>query len=112
MTEERQMDSLAGRTITWTFDDGPMAGTSIEHSFNSDGTVTWTMLDGEFKGASVREKSYAAVKVSEKVWAISYLAASGHTLTVVLNLGDGRMYGFGSGDKSWEAMHGRFELPH
>ncbi len=105
------MDPLAGRTITWTFEDGPMSGTSIEHAFNPDGSVTWTLLDGEFKGATAREKSYAAVKVSERVWAISYLAASGHTLTVVLNLDDRRMYGFGSGDKSWESMQGRFELP-
>lgn len=106
------MDPLAGRTIKWTFDDGPMAGTSVEHSFNADGTVTWTFLDGEYRGASKREKSYAAVKVSERTWAVSYLAASGHTLTVVLNLDDGRAYAFASNDKSWESMRGRFELTH
>jgi hypothetical protein len=106
------MDSLTGRTIKWIFDDGPMAGATIEHSFNSDGTVTWTVLDGEMKGATRREKSYAAVEVSERTWAISYLAASGHTLTVVLNLDDGRMYGFGSSDKDWSALRGRFELLH
>ena len=104
------MDPLAGRTIKWVFDDGPMAGVNIEHAFHEDGGVTWTLIDGEYKGASAREKAYAAVQVSERVWAVSYLAASGHTLTVVLNLDDGRLYGFGSSEKSWEAMRGRFEL--
>jgi molybdenum cofactor biosynthesis protein MoaF len=105
------MDPLSGRTIKWVFDDGPMAGANIEHAFHADGSVTWTLLDGDYKGATAREKAYAAVKVSERVWVVSYRAASGHTLTVVLNLDDGRLYGFASSDKSWEAMRGRFELP-
>jgi MoaF N-terminal domain len=105
------MDSLAGKTIVWTFDDGPMAGVRIAHDFHHDGGVTWRMVDGEHRGASRREESYAAIEVNEKTWVISYLAASGHTLTVVLNLDDGRMIGFGSNEKSRSVAHGRFELP-
>ena len=104
------MDSLTGRTITWTFDDGPMADIAIEHAFFPDGSVTWTIISGEHKGASRREKAYAAMKVSDRVWAISYLAASGHTLTTVLNLDDGRLYGFGSDEKTLTALHGQFEI--
>jgi hypothetical protein len=50
------------------------------------------------------------VKVNEGTWAISYLSASGHTLTVVLNLDDHRAIGFGSDDKSWYPLTGSFEL--
>jgi phenolic acid decarboxylase len=104
------MNWLAGKTIRWIFVDGPIPGTTFEHSFNEDGSVTWRIADGPHKGATVREKSYAAVKVTERIWAISYLAASGHTLTVVLNLDDHRVVGFGSNDTSWSLSHGTFEL--
>jgi hypothetical protein len=106
------MDSLTGKMIRWTFDDGPMAGVKIEHTFDAEGGVTWHILDGPHEGATLREKSYAAFRVNEKTWVVSYLAASGHTLTVVLNLEDGRAYAFGSNETSWVPMHGRFEIVH
>jgi len=105
------MDTLSGKTIIWTFDDGPMAGVKIEHAFGTDGSVTWTIADGPHQGASVREKAYGAVKVSDGVWLVSYLSASGHTLTVALNVPDGRVFAFGSDNTSWVGpMHGRFAL--
>jgi hypothetical protein len=104
------MDSLAGMTIRWVFDDGPMSGMSIEHSFNTDGSVTWRMIDGQYAGASAREQSYGAVKVNASVWAISYLASSGHTLTTVLDFDTGRVFGFASNNTTWESQHGRFSI--
>ena len=103
-------DAIRGKTIRWTFADGPMAGVPVEHTFNKDGSVVWRIVGGSMKDASAREKEYAAVKISEDVYAISYLAASGHTLTVVLNFSDKRMTGFGSNEKSWTAMKGTFEV--
>lgn len=108
--EAQRMDWLAGKTIRWRFADGPVADWTFDHSFNEDGSVTWRVVDGPHQGATVREKSYAAVKVSEKVWVISYLAASGHTLTVVLNFDDHSMVGFGSNEKSRSTQTGTFEL--
>ncbi len=108
--EDQRMDSLAGKTIRWSFVDGPVPGVTFEHAFGEDGSVTWRIMDGEHKGASRREQPYAAVKVNERTWAISYLSASGHTLTVVLNLDDHRAIGFGSDDKSWYPLTGSFEL--
>ena len=104
------MGLLAGKRIRWSFVDGPIPDTTFEHSFNVDGSVTWTIVDGPHKGASVREKEYGAVKVSENTWALSYLAASGHTLTVVLNLENHRAFAFGSNEKSWEMVNGTFEI--
>jgi hypothetical protein len=108
--EERQMDPLTGKRIKWMFDDGPVAGTTYEHTFGGDGSVTWTIVEGPHQGATEREKSYGAVKVNDKTIAISYLATSGYTLSVVLNLDDQRMFGFASNDKEWYAMKGTFEL--
>ena len=96
---------LPGKIIRWTFTDGPMA-TSFEHEFRDDGTLVWRILDGPMKGGSGEEKKYEAFRVSEDVYAVSYLAASGHTLTVVLNMNDKRMFGFGSNDKEWFALNG------
>jgi hypothetical protein len=108
--EEQRMNSLASKTIRWKFVDGPTAGITFEHLFHDDGSVTWRAVDGPYQGASRKEKSYAGIKVNDRTWAISYLAASGHTLTVVLNLDDGRMVGFGSNDKEWSSQSGTFEI--
>jgi hypothetical protein len=48
--------------------------------------------------------------VSDEAHAISYLAASGHTLTVVLNLATGRMIGFASNDREWSSHAGTLEV--
>lgn len=61
-------------------------------------------------GGSTPEKEYGAVKIAENVLAVSYLAASGHTLTVVLNIESKRIAGFASNDKQWMAMTGTFEF--
>ena len=107
---ERKAEPIRGKIVRWTFTDGPMAGIPIEHTFNEDGTVVWRIIGGSMKGASAKEKEYAAVKITDNVYAVSYLAASGHTLTVVLNFETNRMNGFGSNDKQWQAMSGTFEV--
>lgn len=103
-------DSIRGRTIQWTIVDGPMSGVSFEHVFHADGSVTWRILDGPMKGGSAKEKQYSAVKVAKDAWAISYLAASGHTLTVVLDLETKRMWGVASNEKEWYPTEGTFEF--
>ena len=104
------MDSLCGKTLRWTFTDGPMAGTLIEHTFHIDGSVAWRILEGEGKGVSAQEKRYAAVQVAEGVHTVSYLGKSGHTLTVALNLATGRMFGFASNNTDWQPLTGTFEV--
>ena len=104
------MNTLAGKSITWKFANGSMPGITFEHTFADDGSVTWKILDGEHKGASRREDRYAAVRVNDKTWVVSYLARSGHTLTVVLNLDDGSAVGFASSEKSWEVARGTFAM--
>ncbi|HXT16520.1 MAG TPA: hypothetical protein VN706_12860 [Gemmatimonadaceae bacterium] len=104
------LDLAPGRTITWTFDDGPMAGVPIEHDLNADGSITWRIVGGPHNGVSVREQRYGAEKINDTVWVLSYRAASGHTLTAVLNFADGRVMGYGSDSASWESSHGWFSV--
>jgi hypothetical protein len=93
-------DRLPGRIIRWTFTDGPMPN-SFEHTFRADGSLVWRVLDGPMKGGSGEEKKYDSARVADDVYAVSYLAASGHTLTVIMNLRDKRMYGYASDEKEW-----------
>ena len=110
LQEARPVNALTGKTIRWTFADGPVAGMTFEHDLHDDGSVTWRYVDGDHAGASAREKSCAAVKVNEQTWVLSYLSASGHTLTAVLDFNTSRVIAFGSNDKLWSVQHGTFEL--
>ena len=49
------MESLRGKTVRWTFNDGPVAGMLFEHTLNEDGTIVWRALDGPWKGHSDQE---------------------------------------------------------
>jgi hypothetical protein len=48
--------------------------------------------------------------VSDDVFVISYLAASGYALTVVLNFRNHRMIGFASNEEAWYRQQGTFTL--
>jgi len=100
------MDSLRGATIRWTFVEPPVAGMKFEHTFREDGTLVWRVIDGPGKGASKEEKQYATMKITEAVHVVSYLAASGHTLSVVVDFNTGRVVAFGSDNKEWHPMTG------
>ena len=108
--ERNEMTSLSGKTLRWTFVDGPTAGTTFEHTLHPDGSITWRAVDGAFKGASAREKHYGAVRINDRTWAVSYLASSGHTLTVVLNFANHQATGFASDDKTWHQLSGTFDV--
>lgn len=108
--ERQEMTTLSGKTIRWMFVDGPTAGITFEHTLNPDGSIVWRAADGAFKGASRREKLHGAVRINDQTWAVSYLAESGHTLTVVLNFANHQATGFASDDKTWHQLSGTFEV--
>lgn len=72
--------------------------------------MTRRVLTGPQEGHTADEEEYAAFEVSESVYAVSYLAASGYTLTVVLNFETGEMFGFASGRDQWFPGRGTFEV--
>ena len=61
-------------------------------------------------GAATHEKACATDKVSADVFVISYLAASGYALTVVLNFRNHRVIGFASNEEAWYRQQGTFTL--
>ncbi len=102
-------DSIMGKTLRWTFSDGPTRGATFEHVFHPDGTVSWREAGGK-RGTETRARKAAAVRVSDEVQAVSYLSDSGYTLTLALNFGTGRMVGFASNEQSWYPVAGTFEV--
>jgi hypothetical protein len=100
------MDSLRGATIRWMFVEPPVAGMKFEHTFHDDGTLVWRVIEGPGKGASKEEKQYATMKIADGVHVVSYLAASGHTLSVIVDFNTGRVIGFGSDNKEWHTLTG------
>ncbi len=102
--------SLAGRTLRWTFTDGPTAGTTFEHVFADDGTVTFRDVKNPPPKESKKGPQYASSEVAPSTHIVSYLSPeSGFTLTVAVNLETGRAYGFASNDKQWFALTGTAE---
>lgn len=110
MPDERKPDPITGKTIRFTWDDGPTQGESHEHVFNADGSVDYHKVGGDAKGKPTHEKKYGTAKISDDVYLVSYLAASGFTLTVALNFRDRAIAGFASNDKQWFPVKGRFEV--
>ena len=101
-----QADPLRGKTIRWTFDDGPTRGKSFEHTFADDGSVSFRM-DGGTK--STRVDRYECARIRQDVVALSYLSESGWTLTVILDEKAGSVVAFASNDKQLIVQHGHWE---
>ena len=109
MTASTLPASLQGKTIRWTFQDGPTKGNTFEHTFSRDGALTWHSTGPGSK--EHHESTSAAVKVSDDVHVVSYLSKeSGYTLTVALNLDTGIALGFASNGKEWVQQSGSFEV--
>ena len=103
-------DSVRGRTIRWTWSEGPAAGVTHEHEFRLDATVRWRVLSGPQKGHAAVEERYEVFQASDSVATVSYLASSGYTLTVTLNFETGEMFGIASGKGEWYPGRGTFMI--
>jgi hypothetical protein len=103
--------SLIGKTIRWTFSEGPVKGKTFEHVFAKDGSVAYRMLDPQGKpGKDTHEKPSGVEKVGDSAAVVSYLTSSGYTLTVVLNFADMSVISFASNEKTWSQASGSFEV--
>lgn len=118
MTEPSRDPAIRGKTIQFKWTEGPTRGMTHEHVFHPDGTVEWRdaqpLGSGQPAGRPAQGRpekpSYAAIKVAEQTYLVSYLAASGYTLTVVLNFGNQQLTGFASSAKDWHLVRGTFEV--
>jgi hypothetical protein len=117
-------DQVRGKTIRWTYDDGPMAGKSFEHTFGDDGVVTWRDAGNADKGtkppingkqktgkpATEARAKYEVAAINDDVCAVSYLSESGFTLTSVLDFASGTVVSFASNEKELVPQRGMFEV--
>ena len=110
MDDVRSPNRVTGKTLRFAWTDGPTKGETHEHVFHPDGSVEYAKVEGgKVKGSYTRERRYAAVRITDDVYLVSYLAASGFTLTVAVNFADGTVAGFASNDKQWFPCSGRLE---
>lgn len=100
---------VAGKTIRFSWKDGPTKGKVHEHVFGKDGTVQWHAA-GEAPAAGAEKPKFVDEEIAPGVRLVSYLASSGFTLTVVLNSQTGAISGIASNDKTWMPVHGSFEV--
>jgi hypothetical protein len=110
MTEPEHAREIEGKTIRFIWSDGPTAGKTHEHLFNTDGSVEYAPVENGAPGKFTTEKRYAAFKVAPDVFLVSYLGSSGYTLTVALNFHDNSLCGVASGAKEWFPVKGRFDV--
>ena len=110
-------DPLRGKTLRFTFDDGPMAGKTYDHAFGTDGIVTWTdASSGGVRGANAAPDPestarYEFERVNADVYVVTYLSKAGYTLTSVVDTRTGKLVGFASNEKSLSVHHGTAEAP-
>jgi len=109
-TNIRPLTSLRGKTVRWTFEDGPLEGKTFEHSFADDGTVNWCSVSGGSCGQPHIEKQASTVALTDDVALLSYRSSQGNTLTVALNFNDMKLVAYGSNGEMWSEQRGRFKL--
>lgn len=111
-TKTERTEGIAGHTMRWIWTDGPTQGETHEHVFHEDGTVEWHAagVDAQSNAGPAERPAYAAMKVDDGIYIVSYLAPSGFTLTTVLNFHDHKLYGFASNEKTWSPVQGTFEV--
>ena len=108
--------SLRGKSVRFSWTDGPTKGTTHEHVFHDDGTVEWHAVGDEKKGNGRKETGdvdrpkFVDESVSDGVRMVSYLSDSGYTLTAVLNFNDKSIVGIASNEETWTPVHGSFQI--
>jgi hypothetical protein len=110
MAETKTASRVAGKTFRFAWKDGPTGGKTHEHVFNTDGSVSYGQVEAGAKPQKyTTEKQYAAMDVADDVVLVSYLAASGYTLTVAMNFANHTLIGIASNDKQWFPITGTFQ---
>ena len=68
MAAQGQDDRICGKTIRWSFSEGPVQGKSFEHRFRDDGTVVWRELGGAAPAQGDQETGvpYTAQRLSDE----------------------------------------------
>jgi hypothetical protein len=103
-------DPVAGKTLVWTFSDGPMAHRSFQHRFGVDGRLTWQALGAEATGSPSDELPYEVAPLGRNGCVVSYLGDNGQTSTIALDFETQLLVAFISTATSLTMQHGTFEI--
>jgi hypothetical protein len=109
MPRNAKVDTLLGRTVRFTFEDGPTAGTTYEHVFDKDGSIGFRDA-GDAKAKFSRAREGTVARIGDGLFVVSYRSKEGYTLTALLNMGTGQLVGFASNNEMWMQQKGKFEL--
>jgi hypothetical protein len=99
-------DPFTGKTVRWSYVDGPVKGQAFEHVFGTDGMVTYRA-----PGAKSPERPihYEVEQVGDDSFAVSYLSTNGWTLTTVVDMRTRKIVSFASNEKQLVVQHGKLE---
>ena len=100
---------ITGHAIRWKFNDGPMAGKAFDHTFSRNGHVAFREVGSDPNAKGGNAERYEVACVGQDIYAVSYLAASGYTLTVVLDYKTLKLVAFASNETSLAMQQGTFE---
>ncbi len=109
MAQNDRIDSLLGRTVVFTFADGPTAGAAYEHVFEEDGSIGFRAA-GDATMKFSMAKTGTTMKAGDGLFLVSYLSKEGYTLTVLLNVRTLELVGFASNSDVWFQQKGTFEF--
>jgi hypothetical protein len=101
---------ITGHSLRLKFSDGPMAGKAFDHTFSRNGNIAFREVDGDPNAKAGNAQQYHVASVGQDVHVISYLSATGHTLTVVLDYKSMKLVAFASDATSIIMQQGSFEL--
>jgi hypothetical protein len=88
------LDPVRGRTIRWTWKEGPEKGAMVEHVFQEDGVALRRVVNGRHKGTMREERKYESTRLGPDLYTVSYRTEAGTTMTVFLNFKDRTLLGF------------------
>ena len=100
---------ITGHALRFKFADGPVAGKVFDHTFSRNGSVIFREVGGDPNAKPGSAEQYQVASVGQDVHAVSYLAPSGYTLTVVLDYKTHKLVAFASNEKSLTMQQGTFE---
>lgn len=100
---------ITGHMLRWKFHDGPMAGKSFDHTFSRNGNVAFREVGSDPNAKGGNAEGYEVAALGQDVYAVSYLASSGYTLTVALDYKSLKLVAFASNESSLTMQQGTFE---
>jgi hypothetical protein len=101
-------DRFRGTTQRWVIEGGPLAGTTLDYSFQDDWSITWREVAGARQGEKGRARQFHLEAVAADLYLLSFSIAPGVVLTVTLDFSTRRLVGFRTGPGTCIALRGLF----